>query len=64
MASKVSYAAAQQYYQREGHLRVPRKHTETIISGEGEAQQAQELKLGAWISNQRSRAAILGMRWA
>ncbi|MFD8376806.1 Helicase associated domain protein [Streptomyces sp. NPDC059688] len=62
--------AATQYYQREGHLRVPRKHIETII---GEDQE-QELKLGAWISNQRSRAATLsparieqlsaiGMRW-
>ncbi|MFF9410782.1 Helicase associated domain protein [Streptomyces anandii] len=66
----MNYAAAKQYYQREGHLRVPRKHIETIV---GEDQE-QELKLGAWISNQRSRAATLsperieqlsaiGMRW-
>lgn len=57
----VNLAAARQYYQREGHLQVPRKHVEAI-------------KLGAWISNQRSRAATLspgrieqlsaiGMRW-
>ncbi|MGW2426449.1 Helicase associated domain protein [Streptomyces sp. NPDC001709] len=52
----MNYAAACQYYQREGHLRVPRKHTETII---GEDQQEQHLKLGAWINNQRTRATTL-----
>ncbi|MFK4123738.1 Helicase associated domain protein [Streptomyces longwoodensis] len=66
------YQAAKQYYQREGHLRVPRKHIEPIILGED--QQERELRLGAWIGNQRSRAAALtqermellsaiGMRW-
>ncbi|MCF3120155.1 Helicase associated domain protein [Streptomyces arenae] len=66
------YEAAQQYYQREGHLRVPRKHVERIIVGEG--REERELRLGAWIGNQRSRAATLnpermeqlsaiGMRW-
>ncbi|MFE5753362.1 helicase associated domain-containing protein [Streptomyces massasporeus] len=80
----LNYAAATQYYQREGHLRVPRKHTETVVirgdrdggrDGEsGAAQEQRELRLGAWISNQRSRAATLtperieqlstiGMRW-
>ncbi|MFF7359127.1 helicase associated domain-containing protein [Streptomyces filipinensis] len=72
----MNYAAAKQYYEREGHLRVPRKHTETITMGEddGEDQEQRELRLGAWISNQRSRAATLtperveqlstiGMRW-
>ncbi|MET9777625.1 Helicase associated domain protein [Streptomyces sp. NPDC006367] len=76
----MNYQAAKQYYQREGHLRVPRKHTERITvssdgkSGSGENQKVRELKLGAWISNQRSRAATLppervellsaiGMRW-
>ncbi|MFF7705614.1 helicase associated domain-containing protein, partial [Streptomyces lydicus] len=80
----MNYQAAQQYYQREGHLQVPRKHTERIIlSGEdrdasgredGEGPEVQELKLGAWINNQRTRAATLtaerveqlsniGMRW-
>ncbi|MGW5331061.1 Helicase associated domain protein [Streptomyces sp. NPDC004014] len=79
----LNYTAATQYYQREGHLRVPRSHTETIvISGDedgghdGEKAETQEhrLRLGAWISNQRSRAASLsperveqlsaiGMRW-
>jgi hypothetical protein len=69
-------AAARQFFEREGHLRVPRKHTETITMGEddGEDQVQRELRLGAWISNQRSRAATLtpervellsaiGMRW-
>jgi superfamily II DNA or RNA helicase len=75
-------ATATQYYQREGHLRVPRKHIERLIvddsdgngGGSREHQEVRELKLGAWISNQRSRAATLcperveqlsaiGMRW-
>jgi hypothetical protein len=70
-------AAARQFYERERHLRVPRKHVETITMGGdgGEDQEQRELRLGAWISNQRSRAATLaperveqlsaiGMRWA
>ncbi|MFE7402342.1 Helicase associated domain protein [Streptomyces sp. NPDC057557] len=48
--------AARQFYEREGHLQVPRKHVERIVS---EDQEQQEHKLGAWISNQRSRAATL-----
>ncbi|MFB6784603.1 Helicase associated domain protein [Streptomyces sp. NPDC056352] len=74
--------AATQFYKREGHLRVPRKHVETITvdrhDGEGESQEQRQeqrdIKLGAWVSNQRSRAASLtperveqlstiGMRW-
>ncbi|MFI1259107.1 helicase associated domain-containing protein [Streptomyces netropsis] len=54
--------AAKQYYQREGHLKVPRKQVETItIGGDGSENQEQDLqlKLGAWIANQRSRAATL-----
>ncbi|MFC7924559.1 DEAD/DEAH box helicase [Streptomyces cinereoruber] len=71
------YAAARQFYQREGHLTVPRKHVETLVLGDGEGQERREvsLKLGAWVGNQRSRAASLsperieqlsevGMRWA
>lgn len=65
------YAAARQFYEREGHLQVPRKHVERIV---GEDQEERELKLGAWINNQRTRAATLtgermeqlakvGMRW-
>ncbi|MFF0782941.1 Helicase associated domain protein [Streptomyces sp. NPDC003720] len=79
----LNLAAATQYYQREGHLRVPRSHIETIVTtgGEdggrdGEKTEAEEhhLRLGAWVGNQRSRAAALapdrveqlaaiGMRW-
>ncbi|MGW3209016.1 helicase associated domain-containing protein [Streptomyces sp. NPDC001135] len=52
----MNYTAAKQYYEREGHLRVPRKHIERIT---GDDQEERELKLGAWIGNQRSRAATL-----
>ncbi|MFJ5521100.1 Helicase associated domain protein [Streptomyces griseoluteus] len=69
----LNYQAARQFYEREGHLRVPRQHVERIVVGED--QEKRELRLGAWISNQRSRAATLtperieqlstiGMRWA
>ncbi|MGW2394290.1 Helicase associated domain protein [Streptomyces lydicamycinicus] len=73
-------AAARQFYEREGHLQVPRKHIERIAVGDGEGrsgedQEVRELRLGAWVGNQRSRAATLsperveqlsqvGMRWA
>ncbi|MGV9503629.1 Helicase associated domain protein [Streptomyces sp. NPDC003642] len=77
----MNYAAAKQFYEREGHLRVPRKHIERIVvggdgsGGSGEDQEERELRLGAWIGNQRSRAATLspermellsaiGMRWS
>ncbi|WP_390899088.1 helicase associated domain-containing protein [Streptomyces cynarae] len=80
----MNYAAAKQYYQREGHLRVPRKHIERIIVASGDDgrdgdnganQEERQIRLGAWISNQRSRAATLsperieqlsaiGMRWS
>ncbi|MFE4059354.1 Helicase associated domain protein [Streptomyces sp. NPDC059096] len=67
----LNYQAAQQFFKREGHLRVPRKHIERTV---GEDREERELRLGAWISNQRSRAATLtperveqlsqvGMRW-
>ncbi|MFF9392037.1 helicase associated domain-containing protein [Streptomyces griseoluteus] len=67
-----NYQAAQQFYEREGHLQVPRKHIERIAIGDD--QEERELRLGAWIGNQRSRAATLtpariellsaiGMRW-
>ncbi|MEU3743232.1 Helicase associated domain protein [Streptomyces sp. NPDC032198] len=68
----LNYEAARQFYEREGHLQVPRKHVERIV---GEDQEEREHKLGAWIGNQRSRAAALtrermeqlsaiGMRWS
>ncbi|WP_348538880.1 helicase associated domain-containing protein [Streptomyces atroolivaceus] len=58
------------------HLKVPRKHVETISlprPGDGRDEE-RLLKLGAWVANQRSRAATLtvdrvdqlsavGMRW-
>ncbi|MFF0836736.1 Helicase associated domain protein [Streptomyces sp. NPDC003344] len=80
----LNYEAARQFYEREGHLRVPRKHIERIAVGGGEnrgrygedggQREEREIKLGAWIGNQRSRAATLsperveqlaaiGMRW-
>lgn len=59
-------AAARQFFDREGHLTVPRKHVETITvggsagsDGEDQAQRDVQLKLGAWVGNQRSRAASL-----
>ncbi|MFC7891900.1 Helicase associated domain protein [Streptomyces sp. NPDC057381] len=76
----LNYVAAKQFYEREGHLRVPRKHVERIVldggaDGRGEHQEVLDLRLGTWIGNQRSRAATLpperverlsaiGMRWA
>ncbi|WP_376618106.1 Helicase associated domain protein [Streptomyces sp. NPDC055955] len=65
-------AAARQFYEREGHLKVPRKHVETVLSKDGLEDQ---YRLGAWVNNQRSRAATLspermeqlskvGMRWS
>ncbi|MFD6418759.1 Helicase associated domain protein [Streptomyces sp. NPDC060194] len=73
----VNLAAARQFREREGHLDVPRKHVETVAPGTGDSPVRREVsvRLGAWISNQRSRAAALapervqqltslGMRWA
>ncbi|MFE5753842.1 helicase associated domain-containing protein [Streptomyces massasporeus] len=57
--------AAKQYNEREGHLRVPRKHVERIVIGDdgdgdsGGDREEREIKLGAWVGNQRSRAAAL-----
>ncbi|MFM9558312.1 MULTISPECIES: DEAD/DEAH box helicase [Streptomyces] len=75
----MNYAAAKQFYEREGHLGVPRQHVERIVIGDGDGdsgkdQEERELRLGAWVGNQRSRAATLtpermeqlsaiGMRW-
>ncbi|WP_425264656.1 helicase associated domain-containing protein [Streptomyces curacoi] len=72
----LNLAAAKQFYGREGHLRVPRQHVERMVIGsDGKEQEERSIKLGAWIGNQRSRAATLsperieqlsriGMRWA
>ncbi|MFE2147486.1 helicase associated domain-containing protein, partial [Streptomyces sp. NPDC059456] len=53
--------AAAQYFAREGHLTVPRKHIETITVGGdgGNAQRDIELRLGTWVDNQRRRAPSL-----
>ncbi|MET9736381.1 Helicase associated domain protein [Streptomyces sp. NPDC006458] len=59
--------AAHQYHAREGHLAVPRHHTERLQDGT-------EIKLGGWLSNTRRRANTLtpqrradlnalGMKW-
>lgn len=59
-------------FEREGHLKVPRRHVETVLSEDGREDQ---YRLGAWVNNQRSRAAALtpermeqlskvGMRWS
>ncbi|MFJ4918216.1 Helicase associated domain protein [Streptomyces sp. NPDC088726] len=64
--------AARQFFEREGHLKVPRKHVETVLSEDG---QEDQYRLGAWVNNQRSRAAGLsperveqlskvGMQWS
>lgn len=64
--------AARQFFEREGHLKVPRKHVETVLS---EDDREDQFRLGAWVNNQRSRAAGLsperveqlskvGMRWS
>lgn len=65
------WAMDYEFYEREGHLQVPRKHVERIV---GEDQEEREHRLRAWFGNQRSRAATLtpeqmeqlsaiGMRW-
>ncbi|MEH0467115.1 helicase associated domain-containing protein [Streptomyces acidiscabies] len=72
-------AAAKQYYQREGHLRVAQEtrrdnHRRQRQERRQGGPEERELRLGAWINNQRSRAATLtperiqqlttiGMRW-
>jgi hypothetical protein len=57
----MNLAAAKQFYEREGHLRVPRQHVGRIVvgDGDGEDQEERELRLGAWVGNQRSRATTL-----
>lgn len=50
-------AAARQYRRRQGTLAgVPRGHVETVIDEEG---QGHEVRLGVWLSNQRSRRSAL-----
>ncbi|WP_406500084.1 helicase associated domain-containing protein [Streptomyces sp. NBC_00846] len=71
----VNLAAARQFHAREGHLRVPRKHTEHLegaaegIAGPGSRQagagEPVGVKLGAWLDNVRKRAdRLTGQRRA
>ncbi|MFB7421166.1 helicase associated domain-containing protein [Streptomyces sp. NPDC056210] len=50
-------AAARQFFEREGDLKVPRKHVETVLSEDGREDQ---YRLGVWVNNQRSRDAVAG----
>ncbi|MFI8234879.1 helicase associated domain-containing protein, partial [Streptomyces sp. NPDC085900] len=70
---ETNLAAARQYHAREGHLQVPRKHVENVVTGDREGGQA-SVRLGAWLDNTRRRATKLsperrdaldelGMRW-
>ncbi|MFB7969549.1 helicase associated domain-containing protein [Streptomyces rubiginosohelvolus] len=47
--------ALAQFVQREGHLKVPRQHTETVVI-DG---QEHEIKAGVFLSNHKSRRAKL-----
>lgn len=49
---------AEQCFEREGHLRVPRKHVETIV-GRHRRRGPGGTRAPSWIGNQRSRAATL-----
>lgn len=58
--SAINLAAAQQFCEREWHLRVPRRHLEAIaVGGDGNAQESQDIKCGAWIGNQHTNVATL-----
>ncbi|MEU5093052.1 helicase associated domain-containing protein [Streptomyces sp. NPDC021356] len=48
-AHTVNLAAARQFFEREGHLRVPRKHVEVLPDGT-------EIKLDAVVDSTRRRA--------
>ncbi|MGI5350419.1 Helicase associated domain protein [Streptomyces sp. CA-250714] len=49
---EINLAAARQFKAREGHLRVPRSHTETVTDTEGREHQ---VRLGVFRSNTRTR---------
>ncbi|MGW0396128.1 Helicase associated domain protein [Streptomyces sp. NPDC003042] len=63
----VNLAAATRFYEREGHLTVPRKHVEAVALDEhglparepGREREVREVKLGAFIANCRVRRAAL-----
>lgn len=67
----LNLAAAKRFHEREGHLNVPRSHSETITDDDG---QEHQLKLGHFLANSRKRSkalaperreelTALGMRW-
>jgi hypothetical protein len=39
----MNFAAAKQFYEREGHLRVPRKHVERVVGGVGDEERRKML---------------------
>ncbi|GAA3085520.1 hypothetical protein GCM10020000_84990 [Streptomyces olivoverticillatus] len=43
----VNYAAAQQFHEREGHLQVPRKHIEQVVTG-GRPRGARRNETSSW----------------
>ncbi|MFG2266373.1 helicase associated domain-containing protein [Streptomyces sp. NPDC048720] len=71
----LNLTGARQFRERTGHLRVPRKHIERIVvnggdqapcsretcgrEAGGEGAEEHHLRRGAWVNNQRSRAAAL-----
>ncbi|MFE3476354.1 helicase associated domain-containing protein [Streptomyces bacillaris] len=71
-AFELGITALTQYAQREGHLRIPRQHTETVVADDG---QEHQVKAGIFLSNHKSRRAklssekrgafaVLGLDWA
>ena len=48
--------AGRQYRNREGQVKVPRKHPETVTDADG---QEHAVKAGVWTSNQKGRRAAL-----
>ncbi|MEU3978349.1 helicase associated domain-containing protein, partial [Streptomyces bacillaris] len=72
VAFELGITALTQYAQREGHLRVPRQHTETVVADDG---QEHQVKAGVFLSNHKNRRAklssekrgafaVLGLDWA
>jgi hypothetical protein len=60
-------AAAKQFYEREGHLRVPRKHVERIFGGSGTSgleHGSATAEQGATLTPERvEHLSTIGMRW-
>ncbi|GGO42904.1 helicase [Streptomyces daqingensis] len=59
-AQEKNLAALHQYHQREGHVRVPRAHRETLlIDNSTNGYIEHQVRLGVWRSNTRNRRATL-----